>query len=88
MGNVMVIPAKRQVGNTARMRDNEKPKLRVAAYCRVSTDSDEARLQVMKLRLSTTQNLFKRTRNGNLRAFMRMMVSPALTPRTVMNSTA
>ena len=41
MGNVMVIPAKRQVGNTARMRDNEKPKLRVAAYCRVSTDSDE-----------------------------------------------
>ena len=47
-----------------------------------------SRLQVMKLRLSTTQNLFKRTRNGNLRAFMRMMVSPALTPRTVMNSTA
>lgn len=40
MGNVMVIPAKRQVGNTARQQD-VKPKLRVAAYCRVSTDSDE-----------------------------------------------
>ena len=40
MGNVMVIPAKRQVGNTARQQD-AKPKLRVAAYCRVSTDSDE-----------------------------------------------
>ena len=40
MGNVMVIPAKRQVGNTARQQDT-KPKLRVAAYCRVSTDSDE-----------------------------------------------
>ena len=40
MGNVMVIPAKRQVGNTARQQDI-KPKLRVAAYCRVSTDSDE-----------------------------------------------
>lgn len=40
MGNVMVIPAKRQVGNTARQQ-NAKPKLRVAAYCRVSTDSDE-----------------------------------------------
>lgn len=40
MGNVMVIPAKRQVGNTARQQD-AKPKLRIAAYCRVSTDSDE-----------------------------------------------
>ena len=40
MGNVMVIPARSQVGNTARQQD-DKPKLRVAAYCRVSTDSDE-----------------------------------------------
>ena len=40
MGNVMVIPAKRQIGNTGR-KQNAKPKLRVAAYCRVSTDSDE-----------------------------------------------
>lgn len=40
MGNVMVIPAKRQIGNTGRKQD-AKPKLRVAAYCRVSTDSDE-----------------------------------------------
>ena len=40
MGNVMVIPARRQVGNTVRQQD-AKPKLRVAAYCRVSTDSDE-----------------------------------------------
>ena len=35
----MVIPAKRQVGNN--IKKAEKPKLRVAAYCRVSTDSDE-----------------------------------------------
>ena len=40
MGNVMVIPAKRQIGSTVRQQD-VKPKLRVAAYCRVSTDSDE-----------------------------------------------
>ena len=40
MGNVTVIPARRQVGNTA-WQQEEKPKLRVAAYCRVSTDSDE-----------------------------------------------
>lgn len=40
MANVMLIPARRQIGNTARQQDT-KPKLRVAAYCRVSTDSDE-----------------------------------------------
>ena len=40
MGNsVMVIPARRQLANSG--RQEEKPKLRVAAYCRVSTDSDE-----------------------------------------------
>lgn len=37
--NITVIPARRQVGNT--VNKEEKPKLRVAAYCRVSTDSDE-----------------------------------------------
>ena len=40
MGNLMVIPARRQVGNIARQQE-DKAKLRVAAYCRVSTDSDE-----------------------------------------------
>jgi DNA invertase Pin-like site-specific DNA recombinase len=35
----MLIPAKRQVGNNE--RNEENPRLRVAAYCRVSTDSDE-----------------------------------------------
>ena len=39
MANVTVIPARRQVGNN--LTPNEPPKLRVAAYCRVSTDSDE-----------------------------------------------
>ena len=39
MGNITVIPAKRQVGNNITQEEN--PKLRVAAYCRVSTDSDE-----------------------------------------------
>lgn len=37
--NIMVIPARKRVGNIASRE--EKPKLRVAAYCRVSTDSDE-----------------------------------------------
>lgn len=37
--SVTVIPAIRRVGNN--VKSEEKPKLRVAAYCRVSTDSDE-----------------------------------------------
>ena len=40
MGNVMIIPAKKQKGNMV-IPQEDKPKLRVAAYCRVSTDSDE-----------------------------------------------
>ena len=37
--SITVIPARKRLGNTVNMED--KPKLRVAAYCRVSTDSDE-----------------------------------------------
>ncbi|RBP36305.1 recombinase family protein [Garciella nitratireducens] len=37
--NVMIIPAIKRVGNSR--KEDETPKLRVAAYCRVSTDSDE-----------------------------------------------
>lgn len=37
--SVTVIPAIRRVGSNVKTED--KPKLRVAAYCRVSTDSDE-----------------------------------------------
>lgn len=37
--NVTVIPARKRVGNTVQLE--EKSKLRVAAYCRVSTDSEE-----------------------------------------------
>ena len=36
--SVTVIPARRHVRKS---EDEEKPKLRVAAYCRVSTDSEE-----------------------------------------------
>ena len=35
----MLIPARPKAGNN--VTNTEKPKLRVAAYCRVSTDSDE-----------------------------------------------
>ena len=36
--SVTVIPARKHVIEN---KDEEKPKLRVAAYCRVSTDSEE-----------------------------------------------
>lgn len=39
MGKITMIPAKRRVGS--RIVQEETPKTRVAAYCRVSTDSDE-----------------------------------------------
>lgn len=39
MGNITMIPARPQAGNYIKIE--EKPKLKVAAYCRVSTDSDE-----------------------------------------------
>ena len=38
MGTVMIIPAKKQVGSS--IAKEEVKKLRVAAYCRVSTDMD------------------------------------------------
>lgn len=37
--NVTVIPVRKRIGNSANAE--ELPKLRVAAYCRVSTDSEE-----------------------------------------------
>ena len=40
MSNITIIPARPQLANS-QQNETEKPKLRVAAYCRVSTDSDE-----------------------------------------------
>jgi hypothetical protein len=37
--NVTVIPAIKRIGNNKNSKS--KPKIRVAAYCRVSTDSEE-----------------------------------------------
>ena len=37
--NITVIPARKRFGNTAAAE--QRPKLKVAAYCRVSTDSEE-----------------------------------------------
>lgn len=62
MANVTFIPARPQLGNN--VKQAEKPKLRVAAYCRVSTDSMN-RQRAMKLKLNTIQSLLKQIQNGH-----------------------
>ena len=73
MGNVMIIPAKRQVGNTSR-RQEDKPKLRVAAYCRVSTDSDEQASSYETQVEHYTEYIKKNPVMGVCRPFMQMTV--------------
>ena len=81
MGNVMVIPAKRQVGNTARQQD-AKPKLESQRIAE-SVLTAMSRLQATMLRSNITQNLYRKTRNGNLPVFTPMMVFPAPTQKNV-----
>ena len=80
MGNVMVIPAKRQVGNTpdSRMQSQSLESQRIAE----SVLTAMSRLQATMLRSSITQNLYRKTRNGNLPVSTLMMVFPAPTPKT------
>ena len=83
MGNVMLIPARRQVGNNAHKQEEEKPKLRVAAYCRVSTDSDEQTTSYEAQVEHYTEYIQK---NPDWEfAGIQMTVSPAQTPRNVKN---
>ncbi len=63
--NITVIPARRRVGNT--VNKEVKPKLKVAAYCRVSTDSDE---QATSYEAQVEHYGFcKETPNGSLQEF-------------------
>ena len=55
----------------------KRKKLRVAAYCRVSTEQEEQRV-ALKIRLPITQILFRAIRNGNLPEFLRIVESAAL----------
>ena len=69
--NITVIPARRRVGNT--VNKEEKPMLKVAAYCRVSTEVMN-KPPVMRLRWSITPILLKRTLNGSLPEYLLTMV--------------
>ena len=74
----MKIPAKPQVGNRAAKKQVKK--LRVAAYCRVSTDTEEqATSYEAQIQLSAN-------RNGNLSTSMPMRASVRPIPKSVMNS--
>ena len=84
MGNVMVIPAKRQIPVVSRMQSLNSESRRTVELVLTAM----SRLQVMKLRLSTILNILKRTPNGNLLEYMPMMVFPALTQKTEKNLTA
>ena len=55
----------------------KRKKLRVAAYCRVSTERKNKSV-ALKIRLPITQILFRAIRNGNLPEFLRIVESAAL----------
>ena len=73
MGNVMVIPARRQVGNT--VKQSAQKKLRVAAYCRVSTDSEEQETSYEAQVTHYTRPL-KKCKSRVWRAYLQTTVSP------------
>lgn len=81
----MLIPARRQVGNNARKQEEEKPKLRVAAYCRVSTDSDEQTTSY-EAQVEHYIEYIQKILIGNLPVFMPTTASPARTQKNVKNS--
>lgn len=83
--NVTVIPAIKRVGNNK--TSESKPKIRVAAYCRVSTDSEE-QASSYEIQIEHYTNYIKKTRNGNWQGFLRMMVSQVQIPKSVKSSTA
>ena len=66
--NVTVIPARARVGNN--QETESKTKLRVAAYCRVSTDSEE-QASSYEVQIEHYTSYIKGTLNGSWQEFMR-----------------
>ena len=61
--NVTVIPAIKRVGNNK--TSESKPKIRVAAYCRVSTDSEE-QASSYEIQIEHYTNYIKKNKEGEL----------------------
>lgn len=80
MANVKIIPADPH-RTKSKACIEETPKLRVAAYCRVSTDTDEQATSY-ETRWSTIPSTSAIILNGLLRGSMPMTASPAPTQRT------
>ena len=66
---VQIIPAKKDM-----IADVEKKKLRVCAYCRVSTEEDN---QASSYELQVQNYTKMKTPNGNLQAYLLTRASPA-----------
>ena len=83
--NVTVIPARKRVGNT--VSTENIPKLRVAAYCRVSTDTDEQATSY-EAQVEHYTDFIRKNIEWNSQASLLMMVSQAQTRKNVMSLTA
>jgi len=82
--NVTVIPARK---HTRKSKDEEKPKLRVAAYCRVSTDSEEQATSY-DTQIEHYTAYIQGHPDWMLAGILRMTVFPVPILRSVKNSTA
>ena len=82
--NVTVIPARK---HARKNKDKEKPKLRVAAYCRVSTDSDEQATSY-EAQIEHYTAYINGHPDWELAGIYAETVSPAPTPKSAKNSTA
>jgi site-specific DNA recombinase len=82
--NVTVIPARK---HTRKSKDEEKPKLRVAAYCRVSTDSEEQATSY-DTQIEHYTAYIQGHPDWVLAGILRMTAFPVPTPRSAKNSTA
>jgi len=78
--NVTIIPAKAQ---TAENRDKYH-QLRVAAYCRVSTEQEEQQ-NSYQVQIAYYTDLINRKKNGHLQEFLLTKVSAVLRQKSVPN---
>jgi len=80
--NVMIIPAIKRMGNNR--KEDETPKLRVAAYCRVSTDSDE-QASSYEVQIEHYTEFIKKNSEWEFAGSLLMMVSAVQIQKIVMN---
>ena len=81
--SVTVIPARKHVIEN---KDEEKPKLRVAAYCRVSTDSEEQATSY-ETQIEHYTAYIQGHPDWCWRGFLRMTASQVPIPKSAMSST-